>query len=356
MSQANGRHGQDQIKDDKLIVHWASKYEKIYLYGAGQYGKAMSAYLQTIGLYISGFVVSSLASDQKEGAAQILSIQDFKEVYSKSQGKCGVVLSLDDKYYNEVVPLLSFANSDLYFPREEYKVACFQLYNTLNPSPYDSDFYTINLETQIASVDELLKAITTFVQPKSVIDVGCGIGLIANKFLEFGATEVYGIDGDYVDRSKLQLDEKYFISHDLTKPFVSERRYDLAMSFEVAEHLDKIYAVDFIKSLCSLSDIIAFSAAVPGQGGTHHVNEQPQSYWVDIFAKNGYSAIDCIRPIIWNTKNILHYYKQNTILFVKGAIEQRLNVKSPQLPIFDIIHPDMFKIHHKWLNNPLFAK
>jgi SAM-dependent methyltransferase len=293
---------------------------------------------------------------QEQWEVPILNIHDFKDAYSRFRSKCGIVLSLDDKYYNEIIPLLSFAFNDLYFPREEYKIACSQSYNTLTQSPYDSNFYTRNLETQIASASELLKAITTFVQPKSVVDVGCGIGLIANKFFEFGATEVCGIDGDYVDRSMLQLSEKYFVVHDLTKPYISKRRYDLAMSFEVAEHLEQKYATNFVKSLCSLSDIITFSAAVPGQGGAHHVNERPQSYWVDIFAKNGYSAIDCIRPIIWNTKNIKPNYKQNTLLFINKDIEQQINIKPPQLPIFDIIHPDTFRAWHKWLNSEVYTK
>jgi len=354
MNQTNRQQRMDDVNDDELIVHWASKYEKIYLYGLGQFAKAMSAHLQTIGVQINGFVVSSLSTNQKERTAQILSTQDFEEVYSRSHGKCGIVLSLNDRYYNEVVPLLSFAHSDLYFPREEYKIACYQLNKMVDT--YDSDFYTFNLETQTDSAVALLKAITKVVQPKSVIDVGCGVGLIANKFLEFGASEVRGIDGDYVDRSKLQLDERFFIPHDLTKPFVSERRYDLAMSFEVAEHLEETYAAGFVKLLCSLSDIVVFSAAVPGQGGTHHINEQTQGYWVDIFAQNGYSAVDCIRPIIWHDKNIFPHYKQNTILFIENTIKRQLNIKPAESPIFNIIHPDIFRLRHQWLNNPLFTK
>ena len=65
------------------------------------------------------------------------------------------------------------------------------------------------------------------------------------------------------------------------------RRFDLVNCLEVAEHLDASRADSFVDDLCALGDVVVFSAAIPGQGGTHHVNEQFQSYWQERFRRNG---------------------------------------------------------------------
>lgn len=56
------------------------------------------------------------------------------------------------------------------------------------------------------------------------------------------------------------------------------RRFDLAMTIEVAEHLTPVRADSFVEDLTRLSDVVLFSAAIPAQGGINHVNEQWQSY------------------------------------------------------------------------------
>ena len=96
----------------------------------------------------------------------------------------------------------------------------------------------------------------------------------------------------------------------------TDKPFELTQSFEVAEHLYAQYAPNFIKLLTSLSDIILFSAAIPYQGGVHHVNEQPPAYWAELFAQNDYVCIDCIRSQIWNNESISTWYSQNILLFV----------------------------------------
>jgi len=41
---------------------------------------------------------------------------------------------------------------------------------------------------------------------------------------------------------------------------------------------------------------VAASAAVLGQGGEHHLNEQPHDYWRDMFLQRGFALIDGLRP------------------------------------------------------------
>ena len=94
-----------------------------------------------------------------------------------------------------------------------------------------------------------------------------------------------------------------------TKPF------DLAQSLEVAEHLDKAYAQNFISLLTSLSSIILFSAAIPHQDGTHHINCQPPSYWAKMFAQHDFECYDILRMRFWDNEAICCWYRQNAMIF-----------------------------------------
>ncbi len=113
------------------------------------------------------------------------------------------------------------------------------------------------------------------------------------------------------------MKEEEFIPKDLTKPLKLKEKFDLAISLEVAEHLPEKSAEIFIDSLTGLSDIILFSAAIPYQRGTNHINEQFPEYWIDKFKKRNYLVIDCIRKKIWNNPKVYFFYSQNILLFIK---------------------------------------
>jgi hypothetical protein len=71
-------------------------------------------------------------------------------------------------------------------------------------------------------------------------------------------------------------------------------------------------------NLCTLGDVVLFSAAIPGQGGTQHWNEQYPAYWAKLFELNGFIPVDCIRLKIWNNPDIEWWYRQNIMFFVKA--------------------------------------
>ena len=120
---------------------------------------------------------------------------------------------------------------------------------------------------------------------------------------------------------------------DLTQPISLGRRFDLAICLEVAEHIDEKRASDFLSTLTSFSDHVLFSAAIPYQGGTGHVNEQWPGYWARLFADKGYGCQDFIRKKIWNDSGIHYWYRQNILLFSKGAEHEE------PLPM---VHPELF--------------
>jgi hypothetical protein len=102
---------------------------------------------------------------------------------------------------------------------------------------------------------------------------------------------------------------------DLTRPIQIDRQFDLVVSLEVAEHLPKSCAKTFIRSLTKLGPVILFSAAIPFQGGTAHLNEQWPDYWANYFKDNGYAAIDCLRKRVWQDDKLDWWYAQNILVF-----------------------------------------
>lgn len=164
---------------------------------------------------------------------------------------------------------------------------------------------------------EVVPIVMELTRPQSVVDVGCGLGTWLAVFGEAGVPDVVGVDGDYLDRSLLCIAEDQFITADLTKPFRLDRRFDLVVSLEVAEHLPEAAADVFVQTLVSLSDTILFSAAVPGQGGQNHLNEQWPAYWQEKFAQYGYEFHDVIRKKIWDNERVDWWYRQNTFLVRK---------------------------------------
>lgn len=152
---------------------------------------------------------------------------------------------------------------------------------------------------------------------QSVLDVGCGLGTWLAVFQEQGVTDVLGLDGSNVDRRQLQITEPQFKEWDLRRPFDLGRRFDLVLCLEVAEHLPAAYAEEFVMSLCRHSDRIIFSAAVPGQRGQYHVNEQWVDYWRSKFRQRGYELSDAIRPLIWDDDNVDVWYRQNMFFYTK---------------------------------------
>lgn len=189
--------------------------------------------------------------------------------------------------------------------------------NPANMNPYATDFYNdIYIDGTRASANEIVKVVCPLIKPLSVVDVGCGIGLFLEAFSNMGVKQVCGIDGSWVRPEQLHIKKTDFISRDLTKPILLERKFDLVVCLEVAEHLPSEAAPTLVQSLVRLGPVILFSAAIPEQGGVSHLNEQWPEYWTALFSQRGYLPVDCVRQRIWNVENVLWWYAQNTILFV----------------------------------------
>jgi hypothetical protein len=195
------------------------------------------------------------------------------------------------------------------------------------------------------SAHKILSILFQHVKPESVLDVGCGLGTWLSVAAAIGVKDILGLDGPWLDTTRLRIPSDRAVIHDLTKPFDLGRRFDLAICLEVAEHLESAAAPGFIESLTTHADIILFSAAIPFQGGDHHVNEQWPGYWCDLFKSRGFEVLDFIRAQIWNDPSIHVWLRQNTLLFVKRESLQSNNALAslhrPDVPL-SLVHPDLY--------------
>lgn len=208
---------------------------------------------------------------------------------------------------------------------------------------YDREFYDFQSNRSFESAKTITPYIMDLIKVNSVIDVGCGVGAWLRAFSEAGARgPIKGMDGEYVNSDQLLIDRTEFVAFDLRKSISMPERFDLAVSLEVAEHLPTKRGPSFIADLIALSDYVLFSAAIPGQGGTEHINEQWQSYWAELFAQHDYVACDVIRPKFWNNRSVDWWYRQNIIIYVnQRALTDTLMGNSHSI-ILDVVHPELW--------------
>jgi SAM-dependent methyltransferase len=196
--------------------------------------------------------------------------------------------------------------------------------------PYSKYFYENLTGGSIRSARVMVPLVLDLVQPKSVADVGCGIGTWLKICREHGVEEILGVDGGHVDREQLLIPEECTFSADLSEPLHLEKTYDLVISLEVGEHLPAESAQTLVDTVTRLGPVVMFSAAIPFQGGTSHMNEQWQQYWARMFQDRGYLVIDCLRPKVWADPAVLPCYAQNTLLYVRSDrihLYQRLQLE-----------------------------
>ena len=212
---------------------------------------------------------------------------------------------------------------------------------------YNPMFYR-ELASAQESAREILPLVLDIVKPSSVIDIGCGTGNWLAIAHELGVREVLGIDGRWV-KAQLAIPPEKFIEHDLSKPLKLDRRFDLALSLEVAEHLPASAARIFVQSLCDAADVVLFSAAIPGQGGRRHVNEQWPAYWAELFAVLRYECYDFLRPKIWNNPRVTWHYAQNSVIFARAGSQHFFGEATPPLPL---VHPVLWSSQVARMRNP----
>ncbi len=223
---------------------------------------------------------------------------------------------------------------------------------------YDHKFYENQYKGSIRSAEKYLAKLFSDFTPNSVVDFGCGVGSWLYAAENLGVKNLLGLDGDWVSYDQILSGGIDFHHVDFEKAEILDifgnlsfdAFGDLAISVEVAEHFDEKYADKFVAMITRSSNLIIFGAAIPNQGGTNHVNEKPQSYWIEKFKKEGFCCFDYFRPTFWQDPDVEIWYRQNTFLYAReshlGSFPF-LNEFSNEF-VVDTVHPELFnkKILH----------
>lgn len=187
---------------------------------------------------------------------------------------------------------------------------------------YTAEYYAEMDERSRAATDVMAAGLVRVAAPDSVLDVGCGTGALLRALRDRGvpgtglehsaaALEVarrHGLDVEAADlRAGVDLDG---------------RRFGAAVCMEVAEHLPARSADGLVALLADAADVVLFSAATPGQGGTGHVNEQPHAYWIARFRRRGFAVDEAATSSLraeWAAADVPWWYARNVMLFRRAG-------------------------------------
>jgi hypothetical protein len=227
--------------------------------------------------------------------------------------------------------------------------------------------HTYGDEFSTSSAQEVLPVIFDAIgTPNSVIDVGCGIGTWLSVCNDLGVKNIIGLDGQHVlTTGQLLISDVNFMPVDFERidEINLNYKFEFLISLEVAEHIHEKSADKFIELLTSLSDIILFSAAIPGQTGMNHFNEQYPEYWREKFTRHGFEFFD-IRTGFWDNSNIEWWYRQNMFLVANSAVAANIEKSFEKWGGDLFIAKELLELYTKSLNsvntdnltNPMIAR
>jgi len=224
----------------------------------------------------------------------------------------------------------------------------------LNPATHDA-----NRGGVVQSAAILMPLIYEYAdRPSGMLDVGAGEGhwMRAYKHLRDGSGTICGVDVEerkpgwegsdengwpWISQWDAENGDKLPLRAGPGDPpeQTAYTKWPLALCLEVAEHVTPDAGAWLVIELCRAADVIAFSAAIPGQGGDGHVNEQWPSYWSRLFRDQSYALIDPWRDAIWNDQRIEPWYRQNLLC----AVPLRVGHSWPDPLAF--VHPEIWKCY-----------
>lgn len=212
----------------------------------------------------------------------------------------------------------------------------------MKQNPYTERFYAS--QPIHSSAEAILPPLIQALRPSSIVDVGCGVGTWLSTACAAGVTDVLGLDGPWIQPSSLEMPPRLFRAVDLREAIRVDRRFDLALCMETGEHLPNERSAGLVSDLVRLAPAVLFSAAVPGQGGTDHINEQWPDFWAGLFASHDYACVDAVRWKYWMDERVEFWYAQNAFLYVEKDIAID-NLPAPDRLPLRIVHPENFARH-----------
>jgi SAM-dependent methyltransferase len=167
---------------------------------------------------------------------------------------------------------------------------------------------------------------SAFPEARRYLDVGAGSGGFAAQVKRAGHS-IVACEYNWMGRwftERLGVESHAFdLSHADPAPGV-KGRFDIAYSFEVAEHLPRELGVRLVEFMGMHADIVVFTAAVPGQGGMGHINEQSPDYWIQRFRDTGLELDDAVTARVrsgFQREAVADWFGSNAIVLRRSSPE-----------------------------------
>lgn len=195
--------------------------------------------------------------------------------------------------------------------------------SSLSAKVYDEEYYAEGNEWKEPSCKKVAEILNEFFSFSSVFDIGCGVGLYLEQLHILGK-ETLGCDSS--EAAVGMAPESITVYQaDATKPIKVNRRFDLVICFEVAEHIQGRYSLQLVRNCVHQGDIVCFTAAPKGQGGIGHINEQPYQFWINLFSRHGFRYEDTLskkirirmkdeQVVSWIAENLLVFKEKTSII------------------------------------------
>lgn len=160
--------------------------------------------------------------------------------------------------------------------------------------PFDADYYATGCGpipygrhhdwlTLMAGFAERIKL---RINPSTVLDAGCAMGLLVEKLRENGVA-AWGVDvSEYAIQHVDPSMREFCRVGSIAEPF--GQKYDLIVTIEVLEHIPKVESERALANLCAHTDDILFSSTPNDHKEPTHFNVQPPEYWAEQFALHGF--------------------------------------------------------------------
>lgn len=146
--------------------------------------------------------------------------------------------------------------------------------------PYERNEHWLNFFGAIA------ERIVNDFSPKTMLDAGCAKGFLVECLRNKGV-EAFG-----VDISEYAINNVYEPIKDFCKVASIadslDSFFDLIISIEVVEHMERSESEAAIANLCRHTDKILFSSSPHDHSEATHINVQQPEVWAQIFARNGF--------------------------------------------------------------------
>jgi SAM-dependent methyltransferase len=194
--------------------------------------------------------------------------------------------------------------------------------NAAHDEVYDAEYFAHLHATTERSAGILASSLVESFRPRRVIDVGCGSGALLAALRDRGV-EVLGYDLAAASLAACRARGLDARAVDLASTHSLGERADVVVSTEVAEHLSEASAESFVSLLTATAGVIVFTAATPGQGGTDHLNEQPNEYWIALFRRHGFEYQERLTQQWrreWAEGDAASWYHRNLMVFRRPEV------------------------------------